>query len=187
MVVGDYQIDAQFPAKLRFLKGGDAAVHGDDQPHTLLMELMDGDGVQAVAFLQTAGDVGEAVRSVAAQKIGEQTGGGDAVHIVVTEYGDPLPLGHGQGDPAGSQVHIGHQKRIRQFAAAIQLPGGLLRGPEAPGGQYHSGQGRISSLDQRVYGRPIRVCHIPNSIFHLHTHPIITFSLYYIKNPPNAQ
>ena len=69
VVVGDHKIDAQLPAQLRFLHGGDAAVHRNDEPHTLRMQEVDRDGIQTVAFLQPAGDIGHAVRPVAAEKI----------------------------------------------------------------------------------------------------------------------
>ena len=45
VVVGDDQINAQFPAQLSFGNSGNSAVHGDDQLNALAMELMDGDGI----------------------------------------------------------------------------------------------------------------------------------------------
>ena len=108
MMVGDHQINVHFPAKLRFRHGGDAAVHGDDQFDALLVQLVDGDGIEAIALFQTAGYVGDAVGAVTAQKVGQQAGGGNTVHIIVAEYGDFFPPGHGKTHPAGGQVHVGH-------------------------------------------------------------------------------
>ena len=96
VVVGDHQVDAQTGAQLGFLHGGDATVHRDDQGDTLFFQLVDGNGVQTVAFLQPSGDVGDAMHTKAAQKMGEQAGGGDAIHIVVTENGDRLTPLHGE-------------------------------------------------------------------------------------------
>ena len=45
VMVGNYKINAQLPAKLRFLKGGDAAVHGDDELDPLAPQLPDGNGI----------------------------------------------------------------------------------------------------------------------------------------------
>ena len=108
VVVGDDQIHAQFLAKLGFFHGGDAAVYGNDELYTLLCQCVEGQGVQAVAFLQPTGDLGQAVCAQTAEQVGEQASGGDAVHIVVAEYGDLLTTGHGKAHPAGGQVHIFH-------------------------------------------------------------------------------
>ena len=119
MMVGDDEINAQLFTQLRLIDGGDAAVHGDDQLDALSVELVDGDGIQAVALLQTAGNVAHRVGAVAAEKIRQQAGGGDAVHIVVAEHGDLLPPGHGKSHPAGGLVHIRHQKRVKQGRVAV--------------------------------------------------------------------
>lgn len=67
MVVGNNQVNPQLPAQLRLIDGGDTAVHGDDQLDALVVKLVDGDGVQAVALLQTAGNV--------AHRVGRRGGG----------------------------------------------------------------------------------------------------------------
>ena len=119
MMVGNNQVNPQLPAQLRLTDGGDAAVHGDDQLDALVVKLVDGDGVQAVALLQAAGNVAHRVGAVAAEKIRQQAGGGDAVHIVVAEHGDLLPPGHGKSHPAGGLVHIRHQKGVKQGRVAV--------------------------------------------------------------------
>ena len=105
----NHQVDTESAAHQGLFHGGDAAVHGDDQLHALGMELVDGDGVQAVALLQPPGDVAEAVCAPAAQKVGEQAGGGDAVHIVVAEDGDGFSPGDGKAHPLGGGSHVCHQ------------------------------------------------------------------------------
>ena len=119
MMVGDDEINAQLLTQLRLAHGGDAAVHGDDQLDALGVELVDSDGIQAVALLQTAGNVAHRVGAVAAEKIRQQAGGGDAVHVVVAEHGDLLTPGHGKSHPSGSLVHIRHQKRVKQGRVAV--------------------------------------------------------------------
>ena len=69
MVVGNDQVNAKLVTQLGFRNGGDAAVHGDNQFYALLMQIVDGDGVEPVALLQPSGDVADAVGTAAAQKI----------------------------------------------------------------------------------------------------------------------
>ena len=144
VVIGDHQIDPQLPAQISLRHGSNAAVHSDDQLDSLGVELVDGDGVQAVAFLQTAGDIADAVSAVAAQKVRQQAGGGDSVHIIVAEYRHLFSPGQGKAHPAGGKVHVRHQKRVQKRAAAVQIILSLGRGLHTPGGQYHGGQGGVA-------------------------------------------
>ena len=106
-------------AKLGFGDGGDTAIYRDDQLHVLLSQIVQRDGIQTVAFLQPAGDIGHAVSALAAQKGGQQAGGSDTVHIVVAEYGDFLPVHHGKGHPACGLGHVGHEEGIEQGTFAV--------------------------------------------------------------------
>ena len=92
VVIGNAQIDAEAFAVFRLLDGGDAAVNGDDELRALLVERADGELVQPIALLQPAGDVGDAAVEPAlpAEKVRQQRGRGDAVHIVVAEHDDLL-------------------------------------------------------------------------------------------------
>ena len=119
MVVGNDQVDAKLVAQLRLCHGGDAAVYGDDELDSFAVELADGNGIQTVAFFQTAGDVADHIRTVTAEKIRQQTGGSDAVHVVISEDGDSFSPGHGKPHPAGSQVHVGHQEGVQQGGGAV--------------------------------------------------------------------
>ena len=114
VVVSDHQLHAQLPAQPGFLHGGDAAVHGDDEFYSFLMQLAQGDGVEAVALFQTAGDVADAVRAVAAQEIRQKTGGGDAVHVIVAKNGDFFLILDGQRHPSGGEGHVRHEKGSRR-------------------------------------------------------------------------
>ena len=119
VVIGNDQIYAKLPAKLGFLHGSNAAVYRDDQLDTGSVELFNGDGVQTVAFFQSTGDVADAVCTVAAQKVCQQAGGGNAVHIVVAENRNFFSLGHGKSHSPGGQIHIGHQKGVQKGRIAI--------------------------------------------------------------------
>ena len=146
------------------------------------MELPDGNRVQAVAFLQPPGNIPDAVGAVPAEKIRQQAGGGDAVHIIVPKNGDFFAPGHGQPHPTGGQIHVLHQKRVVQRGVTAQigvrLPGIL----NAPGRQDHGSQGRVSALHQRVDRAHFRFRYIPNSVFHKpYTSNNYIFSLLYQK------
>ena len=182
MVVGDDQIHSQLSAQPGFLNGGDSAVHRNDQGNTLVFQLVQGNGVQAVALFQAAGDVADAIGALLAQKVGKQTGGGNAVHIVVAEDRDFFTPGNGCRHPSRGQSHIRQQIGVRQAAIAVQKAGCLVGGFHTPSGQNHGGQGGEPSGYQCVYAAYIRFLHIPDSVFQIHTHPIKTFSLHYSKN-----
>ena len=182
MVVGDHQLNTQLLAKLCLLHGGNAAVHCHDQLDTFCVQLSDGNGVQAVALLQSAGDVGHAIRAKAANKVRQQAGCGDAVHIIVAENGDLLPILNGLGDPFGSQVHILKQVGVIKLRLATEIPVSLGKSLLASGRQNHGCQGGIAATDQRIDSLHRRFCHIPNTVFQSITHPIISFSSYYNKN-----
>ena len=172
VMVGDDQIDAHFPAQLRLGNGGDAAVHTDDELDPLVMKLVDGNGVQAVALLQPGGNVADAIGTLTAQEVRQHTGGGDAVYVIVTEDGDFLPPVDGQTHPSGGQVHVGHQEGVIQLGAAVEVRVCLPGVRHAPGGQDHGAQRRISAGYQCVYSSGPGGLDIPNSILQGNTHPL---------------
>ena len=145
---------------------------GDDQVDTVGMELVDGNGVQAIALFQTSGDIGDTVGTVAAQEICQQAGGGDAVHIVVAEDGDLFLPGKSQAYTAGGQIHIGHEERIQQRGIAVQISLRVTNRSDAPGGQDHGGQRGVAAGNQGIDGPRLRLCNIPNSVFQSDTHPL---------------
>ena len=171
MVVGDHNVHPQLLCKGGFLHGGDAAVHRDHQLHALAGELPQGHFVQAVALLQPAGYVGYAVRPMAAEKMGQQARGGDAVHIIVAEDGDFLAPGHGKSHPSGGGSHIRQGKGVRQRSIESENLNCLGRGLHAPGSQHHSGKGSVSSLRQRIHRALRSLTNIPNTVFHIDPHP----------------
>ena len=180
VVIRDHQIDTQLLAKLCLFHGGDTAVDGNDQLDALPMQLPDGNGIQTVALLQPSGNVGKTVGTAAAQKICQQAGGGNTVHVIVAEYGDPLSAGKGKAHPVGRQCHVLHGKRIRHGAAAVQICFCFIRPFHASGGKDHGGKGRKSRSHQRVHSTHLRLCYVPYIILHTDTHPILCiFSILY--------
>ncbi len=96
----------------------DAAVDRHDQLHALLFERVDGERVEPVALLETRGDVARHVAAAAAKKLGQKTGGRDAVHVVIAEYGDMLAALQGKAHARGGLVHVQKVKRGRERVAA---------------------------------------------------------------------
>ena len=136
MVVGDDHVNPQLPGKLHLPGGGDAAVHRDDQRDPLPGQVEDRLLIEAVALLQPVGDVGAHPPPQPGEAVGEQTGGRNAVHVVVPIDRNGLPPLQGPGDPEDRPVHVLEQHGVQQrlFPGGEQLPG-LLRLCHAPGGQ----------------------------------------------------
>ena len=136
VVVGDDHVNSKLPGKLHLPSGGDAAVHRDDQCDPLLGQVEDRLLIQAVALLQPVGDVGAHPPSQPGEAVGEQTGGGDAVHIVIPVDRHQLSRFQGTAHPEDRPVHVLEQHGVQQrlFPGGEQLPG-LLRLCHAPGGQ----------------------------------------------------
>ena len=85
VVVGDDKIDAERRGVGRLVHARDTAVDRDDQRHAGLGKCADGVTAEAVALFDAAGDVHRHIRAARAEIIGEKTGGGDAVHVVVAK------------------------------------------------------------------------------------------------------
>ena len=166
MMVRDDERHAQLPAELGLLQRRDAAVHRDDEPHTLRTELADGPGVQAVALLEPPGDVDDAVRTHAAQKIRQQAGGRDAVHVIIAEHGDALPELQRLPHRLHGAVHLPQEKGVKQRRVRAQQLLRLLRSPAAAPGQHARRQRRIARLLQRIDRGAVRQGGVPDSVLH---------------------
>ena len=134
MVVGDDHVHPQGAGQLRLLHGGDAAVHGDDQGHPLPGQQGHGLPVQAIALIQAAGDVGGDGHPPPDKEIGEQAGGGDAVHVVVPVDRYLFAPLHSQAHPLDGLVHVPDEKGVAELAGGReQQLSGLLRRVHPPG------------------------------------------------------
>ena len=141
VVVRDDHIDPQGPGPGGLLQGSNAAVHRDDQGGALLLQGRHRLPVQAVALLQPVWDIGDDCPALPSEEIGQQAGGGDAIHIVVPVDCDGLSPLQSQPDPAGRLCHILQSQRVLQGRLpTLQQGPGLLRHTYAPGGQHRRQQ-----------------------------------------------
>ena len=137
VMVGDDKIHAERCGVGRFLHTRDAAVDRDDQRHAGLCKGADGVAAEAVAFFNAAGDVHRHIRSARAEIIGEKTGGGDAVYVVVAEDRELFAPLQRPRDARGGLIHVLHQKRrVGERPLALQRFGGLLARLHAACGQH---------------------------------------------------
>ena len=167
VVVRDDQVQADFFGVAGLLHAGDTAVHGDDQGHALLPQGAQGILPQAVAVLDAAGDVFQAVPSAQPQVVHQQHGGGDAVHVVVSEHGHPLAGLQAPPDTGHGLVHVLHQEgRVGQLPLPLQEQGGLLRGLHVTGGQHGGEQAGISRRAQFSGGGLVVISAHPSGVFH---------------------
>ena len=106
VVVGDHQVDAQFLGVLHLFHGGDAAVHSDDEANPFLGQAVHRLPVHPIAFGQAVGDIVAHVPSLVPQVVGEQAGGGDAVHVIVPIDCHLFSVAQGPANARHGQVHI---------------------------------------------------------------------------------
>ena len=137
VVIGDDHVHADGLGVLGLLQGGDAAVHGDEQTDPFCPETVQRGTVEAVAFLVAVGNIAHALEALAAQIVGDQTGGGDAVHIIVAINSDRLLLLDGASQAPDSLGHALHLHGIMQTGKPTvqQLPG-LRQSADAAKRQY---------------------------------------------------
>ena len=169
VVIGDHHIDTQSLGVGYLGRSGDAAVHRDDELHALLAQPVHCAAVQAVTLSGAVGNIAYNMSASLPQKFCEQTGGGDAIHIIVAVDGDGVPPFHGLGDADGGPVHIPHEKRVVEqlWAVGKKLPR-LFRGVQPPGAQHNR--------TQRGYARQLQLppgliraapAQVPLFVFHI--------------------
>ncbi|MPM27984.1 hypothetical protein SDC9_74501 [bioreactor metagenome] len=162
VVVGDHHVKAYGVCKIHFLRTGDAAVHRHHQGGPLVPEGLDRLAAQPVSVLNAPGNVAQALDAAAFQIVKQQDGGGDAVHVVVTENGDGLVVGHCAADASHRLAHIRHDKRGEsQHVVALQPLGGFLRRRNATACQNRRQKGGITRLTQGVHRARHRRADVP--------------------------
>ena len=171
VVVGDDEIDSLIPAEQGLPVGGDAAVHGDNQGDALGFQGRNGLFVEAVALLDSAGDIVGDAAALTAEKFRQQAGGGDAVHVVVAEHSDPFTPLQGQAQPVSGRLHIPHGQRVGQRLRGGEKLPGMLRLGIAPAAKHPGRQGRVSCLLQGFHGMPVILRYFPSSVLHCTFHP----------------
>ena len=137
VMVGDDKIDAERCGVGGLINARDAAVDRDDQRDAGLGKGADGVAAETVALFDAAGDMQGHIRAAGAEIIGEKTGGGDAVHIIVAKDGDLFAAFQRPCDAGYGFVHVLHQKRRtgeRRFT--LERFGGLFTRLHAARGQH---------------------------------------------------
>ena len=115
-MVGDHHVDVRPAGRVHGIVAVGAAIHGDDQTQARigLDDLFDLVGLQTVSFLQAVryiiGDHGAGLF----EKLVQQNGRCDAVHVVVAENQDLLPVPDGFCDALRGGAHVGQGERIAQ-------------------------------------------------------------------------
>jgi len=167
VVVGDDHLDALFSGIGHLVHGGDAAVHRDDEGDPLGGEVVDGLVVEAVALLQPVGDVGQDSAPFGAEELRQQTGGGDAVHVVVAVDRHEFFILNCPADARHRLVHVPQEHGVVGDAAVgIEQSPGLFPGGNAPGGEDPGQQGGDSGPEQGLLPRGTGGRDVPLFIFH---------------------
>ena len=167
MMVRYHHVHAQRGGVGHLLIAGDAAVHGDHQSGTLIPQAPDGLAAQAVAVLHPPGNIAQALDAAAFEIVHQQHRGGDAVHIVIAEHGDGLPIGDGPLNPGHSLVHVLHSHGGEgQGPFPVQRLRCSLRRVHAPGSQDYGEQIRVSRPPQEGDVLLIRSADVPLLKFH---------------------
>ena len=167
VVVRHYHVQSDGGGKRHLVVAGDAAVHGDHQGGSLVPQALNGVFRQAVPILNPPGDIPQAPDAAAFQIVHQQHCGGDAVHVIVAEYGDGLSPGDGPLDTLHGFVHIPHE-----HGGEGQLPFPLqkfrrgLGAVHAPGGQHGGQQIGITRPPQEVHHLGIGGPDVPFFKFH---------------------
>ena len=143
VVVGDDHVQTQRTGMGHFVQVGDAAVHGDDEGHATLRQGVDGLRIQGVPLSDAVGHIGDDAAALAAQVVSEQTGGGDAIHIIVAIDADGFSCGQSALDPLHRLRHPLHGHGVMETGdSAAQKFLGLRSLVKAAGGQDEGGEGR---------------------------------------------
>ena len=166
VVVGNDHVNAQAASQGGLLHGGNAAVYRDDKGDALIGQGVDRLLIQTVALSQAAGDVGDHISAPGGEKLGEKTGRGNAVHIVVAVDGDQLSPFQGQPHPADGQVHVPQKRGVRnRLLVGGEKPAGVFRADHTPGGQQPGQQRRQAGPLQGPLTLGARGGHLPVLIF----------------------
>ena len=108
MVIGNDQGNAHRAAKLRLGNCRNAAVHGDDQPHAVVIKLVDRGCVQSIALLNASGNMRHTIGADGAQIIRQKAGRRNAVHIIVAKNGHALFFRQRAANLRNGTIHLLH-------------------------------------------------------------------------------
>ena len=132
------------------------------------MQPIHGGPVQPVALFNAVRDVADHPAAPLPEKFREQTGGGDAVHVVIPVNGNDFPALQRPADARGGPIHVPHEKRVMEQLGAVgkKCPS-LCRGVQ-PAGAQHSGAegGQARQLHLTPGGGRAARAQIPLFILH---------------------
>ena len=167
VVVGDDHVHADPGGMGRLLHRGDAAVDGDDQAHALGLQRIEGAAVEAVALLIAVGNIVITGQTLPAQVVRQQTGGGDAVHVVVAvDRHGLLPL-NGAPNARAGPVHAEDQHGVVQtLRPAFEQGMGLGVGLHPAQGEDLTQQGRQIGIQQFARNTGPGIGDAPVLLFH---------------------
>ena len=167
VMVGHHHVHADGAGKGHLLHAGDTTVHGHQQRGAALAQPLDGVAAQPVAVLDPARDVVYHMGAAALQIVNQNTGGGDAVHVIVAENGDLLAVCDGLGDPRRRLVHIPHQKRGMAQRRFLRQKIGRILGLLYTAACQHAGyQIGVACVRQTFRCGAVFPRHMPGRKFH---------------------
>ncbi len=114
VVVGHDHVDAVLLGELDLVRGGDAAIRGDDQADPPLLCHVDAADREPVAVADPVGnEVGDLPPELH-ERGGQKAGRGDAVDVVVPVDQDRFPLVDRLPYPRGGAVHVPHREGVQE-------------------------------------------------------------------------
>ena len=159
MMIQDDHVHAAILQPLDWFNGGRSAIHGEEQADGKFLEAMGHPiGAEPVAFLQPVREIVVHAPAHPAQKLGQQSGRGNAIHVVITKdhhrfTGFPRPH-----QPADSGIHVGQEERVREtFEFGVEKFGGGDGIGQSPLQEALGEKGRDAELfDQRLSHQGLR-------------------------------
>ncbi len=146
VMVGDDDVEPPFSSLGHLVDSRDPAVDGEDEAATLVREPGKRLAADAVALVEAARQVPGDVRAELAKEKNGQSGGGDAVDVVVAVNADPATLLDSCTDLGACSLHVSEQEGIVRRLLAVEEAARDSRVGVAAADQYRGRQFRDSEL-----------------------------------------
>ena len=148
-MVGHHQIDSQVLEIGDLAFRGDTVVDGhDDLRVGERDDAVEGGAGKTVALVEAMRDEGRHIRAERSQRLGQQTGRGDAVDVEVTENGDALAVSDRTLDAIGDLPHTGNLERVGPVAIERRCEEELTLLDRSDTVRHHDAR------DERRYAQP---------------------------------
>ena len=135
MMIGHDDVEPEFTRQSHFVRVVDAAVDREEEGVSLSGDLAHPDLRKAVTLDKAAGQVVLGPHSEITEAAEEQSGGGNAVDVVVTVHHDAAARLHRLVQSLDSLTHVREEKWIRHYIGRVQEGPDLIGITEAPPGQ----------------------------------------------------